>query len=294
MLKFIKNYLWPVFLVLFIIGSGFFIYGVYYSFQIVSGDVTEELSENEVADENSDEDPGEVSTEDEIDADPGDENGAETPAEEPAKAAPGLNFISLGDSLARGTGDDKGLGFSGRTVEILQVSSEEEINYRNFAVDGFQSLQLLEFFENPDFLKEIGKADGIFISIGGNDLRTIQNLASQEQESAYNSLKKMYLETLEETFLLLRAENPDALVIFLGLYNLDYSEVNQDETEFLLRWNAATNQWISLEENAVFVPTYDLFQFQLENFLSFDGLHPNDKGYQAIAERIFEVLPSFE
>ncbi|WP_160718447.1 GDSL-type esterase/lipase family protein [Isachenkonia alkalipeptolytica] len=291
MLKFIKNYLWPVFLVLFIIGSGFFIFGVYNSFQVVSGEVSEEPSEDATENEEEDfiEDPLDENDDEETTEVPGED--AEEIREDSSE---GLNFISLGDSLARGTGDDEGLGFSGRVVENLRDSSDEPITYNNFAVDGFQSPQLLELFENPDLMEEIEKADIIFLSIGGNDLRRIQNLAVEEQERAYESLEEMYFETLEETFRLLRGENPEALVIFLGLYNLDYSEVNQDETEFLLRWNAAANQWISLEENAVFIPTYDLFQFQLETFLSFDGLHPNDEGYEAIAQRIIDVLPSFD
>ena len=291
MLKLIKNYLWPVFLVLFLIGSGFFIYGVYYSFEVVSGDVSEDLSENDLEEEGG---ALEDSLENEKDPVTVENESLEKLPENSAEAQSALRFISLGDSLARGTGDDEGLGFSGRTVELLHNALEEEIIYNNFAVDGFQSPQLLEFFENPDFLGEIKNADGIFLSIGGNDLRTIQNLTEGEQERAYESLKEVYFQTLEETFHLLRRENSQALVIFLGLYNLDYAGNNRSETEFLLRWNAAANQWVSLQENAIFIPTYDLFQFQLDAFLSFDGLHPNSEGYQAIAERIFSTLPSFD
>ncbi len=287
MLKFIKNYLWPFFLVLSLIGGGFFIYGVYHSLQVVSGEALEEPSEDTVTEEsqNFNGENGDEDTERDFEED------SERMTE---PSGDGLNFISLGDSLARGTGDDEGLGFSGRVVKSLQDSSHEPITYNNFAVDGFQSPQLLELFENPDLMREIEQADIIFLSIGGNDLRRIQNLPREEQERAYASLEDRYFEALEETFRLLRNENPNAMVIFLGLYNLDYSQDNQEETEFLLRWNAAANQWISLEENAVFLPTYDLFRFQLEDFLSFDNLHPNGEGYEAIAQRILRVLPDFD
>lgn len=284
MLKFIKNYLWPVFLVLFVIGSGFFLYGVYHSFQVVSGEVSEEPTVAEG------EDPADVSGEDPLEEDRDEED----PKEEIVPREEGLNLISLGDSLARGTGDEDGLGFSGRVARALEDVVDQEVTYNNFAVDGFQSPELLELFDNPELMEEIKAADMIFLSIGGNDLRRIQNLPAEEQEMAYQSLEEVYFEALEETFRLLRGENPQALVIFLGLYNLDYSQVNQDETEFLLRWNAAAEQWISLEENSVFVPSYDLFRFQLEDYLSFDGLHPNAQGYQAIAERILGILPSLK
>lgn len=283
MLKLIKNYLWPFFLILFLIGSGFFVYGIIQSFQVVSGGVSaEDEGANGISTDLPDDVPDGI-----------DEEGNGDPSEPDREDSDSLRFISLGDSLGRGTGDEEGLGFSGRTVQLLTENLDEEILYSNFAVDGFRSQQLGELLENSEFLQEIRNADGVFLSIGGNDLRTLQNLSSEDQDDAYDMIEDVYLETLEETFTLLRSENPDVLIVFLGLYHLDYSDENSNETEFLLRWNATTGRFVSSRENAVWIPTYDLFQFQLEDLLSFDGLHPNSRGYQKIAERIFDVISPF-
>lgn len=43
-----------------------------------------------------------------------------------------------------------------------------------------------------------------------------------------------------------------------------------------------------------FIPTYDLFKYNLQDYLSADNFHPNSTGYQAISNRIIESLKNYK
>ncbi len=269
MLKSIKKAIWPITLVSVIIAVPFFIFGILQAFQVTQGAMQEEETANG-------------------------ENRIEERSEEIEEVNDGGHHIlTLGDSLARGTGDEEGLGFAGRTVQKLDEFLDVPIIHDNYAVEGFRISEMLELLNNNEFQEELQHTDMIMISIGGNDVRSIRGLPASEWTEAYQNIEEGYQEALEETIRRIREANPGALVVFLGLYNLDYSDESPEETEFLLRWNAITYQMIEKEQDFVWIPTYDLFQFQLTESLSPDLLHPNGAGYEKIANRIIEVIMPF-
>jgi lysophospholipase L1-like esterase len=268
MLKTIKKLFWPITLASVIIAMPFFIFGILQSFQVTQGAAEGDLVT---------EDTGIV----------------EEPEEREEEKGEGYSVITLGDSLARGTGDEENLGFAGRTVTKLEDLLDVPVNHNNYAVDGLRTSEMLELLNDQDFAEELVQAQLIMISIGGNDVRSIQGLPAGEREEAYREIEEGYREDLDEIILGIREENPQALVVFLGLYNLDYTGQTPEETELLLRWNAVTYQKIEGEGNFVWIPVYDLFQFQLGEMLSQDQLHPNGLGYEKIAERIIEVITPY-
>lgn len=270
MIKKIKKLLWPVTLASMVLAIPFFIFGIVQSFEVTQG----ALAEDEIIME---------------------ENNREETQQEEEEESGDYRFVTLGDSLARGTGDEEGLGFAGRTVSKLEEALEVSIRHGNYALEGLQIGGLIEQLENEDLLEEIQQAEAIMISIGGNDLRGIQRLPENERRDAFEVLQTEYLENLNQMIGRIREENREVLVVFLGLYNLDYSGENPEETELLLQWNSKTYEAIEKEGNAVWVPTYDLFEFRLQELLSPDQLHPNGEGYEKIGDRITEViLPYFE
>ncbi len=269
MMKKIKKLLWPLSLASMVLAIPFFIFGIFQSFEVTQGALEEEVIMGE--------------------------NNREERQQEEEEESGDYRFVTLGDSLARGTGDEESLGFAGRTVSKLEEALEVSIRHENYAVEGLRIGGLIEQLENQDLLEEIQEAEAIMISIGGNDLRGIQRLPESERRNAFEILQTEYLENLNEMVRRIREENREALVVFLGLYNLDYSGENPEETELLLQWNANTYEAIEKEGNAVWVPTYDLFQFQLQELLSPDQLHLNGEGYEKIADRITEIIrPYFD
>ncbi len=43
-------------------------------------------------------------------------------------------------------------------------------------------------------------------------------------------------------------------------------------------------------KQTVFVPTFDLFQLKVDDYLYTDKFHPNAKGYKLIAERVASLI----
>ncbi|MNF04900.1 hypothetical protein D3C80_2045140 [compost metagenome] len=57
-------------------------------------------------------------------------------------------------------------------------------------------------------------------------------------------------------------------------------------SSFVRGWNNQTMETVAEYEQAVFVPTYDLFQLNVAELLFTDHFHPNDKGYRLMADRL--------
>jgi len=198
--------------------------------------------------------------------------------------------LVMGDSLARGTGDETGEGFAGYVIKGLEASRGESLPLYNIAVEGLRTDALLSQVNDPQTREGIRSSSLIMISIGGNDLRAIERLESNQESQYFKESLDSYLVKLDEILRIIRTENEDAPIVFIGLYNLDYSPSNQERSQYLIDWNQSTQRILESFEETLFTPTYDLFKLNLEEYISADGLHPNSKGYAAIGDRILKNL----
>jgi hypothetical protein len=78
--------------------------------------------------------------------------------------------LVVGDSLARGTGDESGLGIGGRLVDELKRRRIPTKNAVNLAINGARTADLLQQLDSRNVRVLIGQANVIIVSIGGNDL----------------------------------------------------------------------------------------------------------------------------
>ncbi len=215
----------------------------------------------------------------------------ERPKEEKTIPTEGVQIMALGDSLARGTGDPEGDGFAERVARGLEERVAEPVTLYNFAVEGMRSEALITQLDDEQMMQGIKNARYILVSIGGNDLRAVGRLPLVQQDQAFEESLRVYLVNLQQVIEEMRSVNEEAVILFIGLYNLNYSNPYAQETAYLLEWNYGTQQLLETDDRSQLIPTYDLFQFKLGQYLSFDGLHPNAAGYEAIAQRILENLP---
>lgn len=204
------------------------------------------------------------------------------------------NMLVLGDSLAKGTGDEKGLGFSGYFSDYWKTKITKEIKINNLAVNGDVSTGLLNIVQSEETLSYIKNSDMIFISIGGNEISRLRTMDVASSTTRIKDIEDTYLTNLKSTFKIIRSNNPSAMVIFIGLYNPYGKELTQDKVGILNEWNYQSQQLVSLDSNALFVPTYDLFKYNLQSYLTVDNFHPNSTGYQAISNRIVEALKNYK
>jgi lysophospholipase L1-like esterase len=215
----------------------------------------------------------------------------ETNLEQEMVSEEGKVIVALGDSLTRGTGDAEGKGYIGYLVEQLQQKTNEKISLYNLGVTGYRSNQLLNQVNQQEIIRQIEHADMILITIGGNDLfqsgQTLLNLDLAKVEE----FKKSYLLTLDEILKQIRIVNQHATIYLVGLYN-PFIDLNDAEvtTKVVRQWNFEASNVLDQHQNSIFVPTFDLFQLKVNDYLYSDKFHPNTEGYKLIAERVASLI----
>jgi lysophospholipase L1-like esterase len=203
----------------------------------------------------------------------------------------GKVVVALGDSLTRGTGDDTGKGYIGYLVDELEEKSKEKITIHNFGVKGYRSNQLLDQLKQGEIQRKIQDADYILITIGGNDLFQSGQTFLQMDEQKIAQTKEGFLKNLESIMKEIRTINDSAVIFHIGLYN-PFIDLNDSEqtTKIVRDWNYDSNQLLDQNDKAVYVPTFDLFQLSVNDYLYTDKFHPNAEGYRLIAERVASLI----
>lgn len=203
----------------------------------------------------------------------------------------GKVVVALGDSLTRGTGDASGKGYIGYLVDELEEKSKEKITIHNYGVKGYRSAQLLNQVKQAEIQRQIKNADYILITIGGNDLfqsgQTFMNLDAKK----IAQLRQGYIKNLEAVLKELRSINKEAVIFQIGLYN-PFIDLNDAEvtTKIVREWNFETSKLLDMDQKTIFVPTFDLFQISVNDYLYTDKFHPNAEGYRLIAERVASLI----
>jgi lysophospholipase L1-like esterase len=200
-------------------------------------------------------------------------------------------IVALGDSLTRGTGDIEGKGYIGYLVEELENKTKEKITLQNLGVKGYRSENLVNQLKQTGVKDQLKNADLILITIGGNDLFQSGQTLMDLNLANIESLKQQYLKNLEKIVADLRILNKDATIFFVGLYNpfIDLDDAAL-MTKSVRQWNFETSELLDKHPQTVFVPTFDLFQLRVNDYLYTDKFHPNTKGYKLIAERVASLI----
>lgn len=139
--------------------------------------------------------------------------------------------------------------------------------------------------------RQLHTADVILITIGGNDLFQQGQTLFDYDLTATSELQENYLENLNTIFKEINNVNDKAAILLIGLYN-PFIELDEDfDTNRIVRdWNNETAEVVALYKNAIFVPTFDLFQLSVNDYLYSDKFHPNKAGYRLIADRVAPLI----
>ncbi|MDQ1146438.1 lysophospholipase L1-like esterase [Bacillus sp. SORGH_AS 510] len=207
------------------------------------------------------------------------------------KSKKGLNIVALGDSLTRGTGDETGKGYVGVLMDEIKEKTKGPVQITNLGINGQRSDQLRKQVQEKEVGRQIKKADLVLVTIGGNDLfrggKAIMDFGTDDVAT----IEKKYLENLKAIFEQIRKNNPDANVFFIGLYNpfIDLDQ-GKEMSKVVRHWNYDSAEISAAYPKIVFVPTFDLFELKVNDYLYSDKFHPNSKGYRLIAERVASLL----
>lgn len=184
--------------------------------------------------------------------------------------------------------------------------------------------------KKEDLEKALGEADLVLLTIGGNDLfeggagifdeqgeedaqgASAPQTAADSQASEGTSPQSSQgtpdtgdgfnpaaaarripeaLNRLEQVFDRVSKASPGARIMYVGLYHpfLDL-DPNRAGAPVIQGWNTAAFESAARHPNITVVPTYDLFELNLNKYLYTDHFHPNQEGYERIAERITDIL----
>lgn len=196
--------------------------------------------------------------------------------------------IILGDSLARGAGDESGLGISGRLDDELKGRKLAARKTYNLGVNGARTADLLRQLETPNVRTMLAESNVIVVSIGGNDLwggNDWRSVATADADARMDDV----LARIESAIASIRSANPRARIFFLGLYNPFVSTPEGKALSALVnRWNARLVERFSNDPDLAIVATSDLFSHR--DRLAIDRFHPGGEGYGLIARRIADAL----
>jgi lysophospholipase L1-like esterase len=101
-----------------------------------------------------------------------------------------------------------------------------------------------------------------------------------------NEGKREYINHLKKITSTLIEANDKADILVVGLYNP--IKDNQKLEKHIRDYNESIKGLADKGERMLFIPTNDLFEDEKKTKYFSDKLHPNEKGYQLIANRILE------
>jgi lysophospholipase L1-like esterase len=202
-------------------------------------------------------------------------------------------IMSIGDSLTEGVGDSTKRG---GYIPVLQTKLQGEkgfknIEFLNFGVKGNKTKDLLKRLKTNKVQNAIKGSDIVILTIGGNDIMKVvsENISHLEKKDFY-SAKVQYAQNLSKIIDSIRRDQPRIPIILISLYNPFYTwfaDVKEID-EILKEWNTISQKVIDNYKDTYFVHIEDIFKN--EHVLHTDYFHPNDKGYNLIANRVFEEL----
>lgn len=200
--------------------------------------------------------------------------------EEPVKK--GGTYVALGDSLTRGVGASNGNSYAAIVGRDL-VKNDRVERFQNLAVSGARTEDLLKQLQQKEVLRSLRQAKIISITIGGNDLfnrgEGVANFDAKKTAATITTAQS----NLKKTFKILRAENPDAVIFYVGLYNPFRANENGEAFDAIVQnWNAESRQ-LGLEYDIEVIDTFNLVR-DVKRDLSSDQFHPNDSTYEQIAK----------
>lgn len=202
-----------------------------------------------------------------------------------------FELLLIGDSMATGVGDEFGRNLGERYVELAKRETDAtEWKVVNLSVPGSQTKDWVRLLQDDFYMDSLRTSDLIFLSIGGNNIKEVYQGESVAGLVEYEEALTEYLSDIQIIMNAINELNPDAQVVFIGLYNPYGASIGEQKIQLLLEWNHETQLRVDEKVNQVYVPLYDLFKYHQETYLFLDDFHPNEEGYDAIANRIYEVV----
>jgi lysophospholipase L1-like esterase len=192
-------------------------------------------------------------------------------AQMPAGSAPSppRRIVILGDSVARGAGDESGHGIAFPAAVV------------NLGIDGARTVTVLRLLTTERARAAVHNADAVVISIGGNDLFG-DSIARMRSTFAPAWAMRRASARVAAIVQSVRRENATARICLLGLYN-PYGARWLDP--HVARWDAGLINRFAATAGVTVIRIADVLDTPA-TLSPIDHFHPSAFGYRAIADRV--------
>ncbi|MFJ7747354.1 GDSL-type esterase/lipase family protein [Peribacillus sp. NPDC097295] len=196
--------------------------------------------------------------------------------------------MAFGDSLTYGKGDQEGEGYIDDLKQKTNDSdSDKKVQFWNYGIKGQETDGVINQLEDTEINTKLDKADTFIVYIGINDLINSNggNL-KKIHDQKINDGKKEYVEHIDTILSLLLEKNTKADILVIGLYNPNKEDMKLEN--HINNYNSALQERVDKDNRLKYIPTNDLFQNKDKEEYFSDEIHPNEKGYQLITNRILD------
>lgn len=199
------------------------------------------------------------------------------------------NILVLGDSIADGFYDDRGLGWLGRLEEKLHEKKPIGFGFQNFSVSGDRINDVC--YRLSSYLTR-EKPDYLFLAVGSNDI--FRYGSPQAPLSMAPELCHHYWNL---TFKLARPFCKNIVVFGITPVNEALNPGGEDDfgaklynlNADVIKYNSMIESWCKAE-NIRFINFYDRFWAEGHQNLLLDDTHPNAKGHELMSQWAFSDL----
>lgn len=201
-------------------------------------------------------------------------------------------YVVLGDSIAFGSG----LTNPGKAVYGKIVADTNGYAYKNFAVPGHTTQNLLRRMQEPQVSPAIAAADIISISIGGNNFllgnmnALLYDAIVKEDYTRFDEITDSFYQDLQQIVRTIRQMNPDAAILLQTIYNPQTGTIGEVYQQAADRFNDKFRQYAAEQTDGILL--VDVAQALTDSDRDFaeDRIHPSAVGNEKIARAVLQTL----